>query len=407
MNQLPLFTPPTLSVSDLTSYLRNLLLDDELLQDVRVFGEVSNLSQPASGHLYFTLKDASAALRCVMWRSTVQKQKWLPKDGVAIEAHGSIDIYEAGGQYQLYVDRIQPAGEGALYQEFLRLKSRLEAEGLFDAERKKPLPQLSRRIGVVTSPSGAAFQDILNTLQRRYPLVEVILAPTLVQGMEAPTGIVAAINSLVRVASPDVIIIARGGGSIEDLWAFNDERVARTIADCPIPVVTGVGHETDFTIADFCADLRAPTPTAAAEVVTPNKADLFTNLVDLTMRSTQGLQLMIKSKGYELSHINDQLLRLSPLSRLRGDLQHVDELLHRLELGWTRQIQFSRTHIRGLNDRLGAANPTSILNRGYAIVQRLDGEVVRTIQQTRPGEEIDITVSNGQILARTEQTYEK
>jgi exodeoxyribonuclease VII large subunit len=407
MNQLPLFTPPTLSVSDLTSYLRNLLLDDELLQDVRVFGEVSNLSQPASGHLYFTLKDASAALRCVMWRSTVQKQKWLPKDGVAIEAHGSIDIYEAGGQYQLYVDRIQPAGEGALYQEFLRLKSRLEAEGLFDAERKKPLPQLSRRIGVVTSPSGAAFQDILNTLQRRYPLVEVILAPTLVQGMEAPTGIVAAINSLVRVASPDVIIIARGGGSIEDLWAFNDERVARTIADCPIPVVTGVGHETDFTIADFCADLRAPTPTAAAEVVTPNKADLLTNLVDLTMRSTQGLQLMIKSKGYELSHINDQLLRLSPLSRLRGDLQHVDELLHRLELGWTRQIQFSRTHIRGLNDRLGAANPTSILNRGYAIVQRLDGEVVRTIQQTRPGEEIDITVSNGQILARTEQTYEK
>jgi exodeoxyribonuclease VII large subunit len=407
MNQLPLFTPPTLSVSDLTSYLRNLLLDDELLQDVRVFGEVSNLSQPASGHLYFTLKDASAALRCVMWRSTVQKQKWLPKDGVAIEAHGSIDIYEAGGQYQLYVDRIQPAGEGALYQEFLRLKSRLEAEGLFDAERKKPLPQLSRRIGVVTSPSGAAFQDILNTLQRRYPLVEVILAPTLVQGMEAPTGIVAAINSLVRVASPDVIIIARGGGSIEDLWAFNDERVARTIADCPIPVVTGVGHETDFTIADFCADLRAPTPTAAAEVVTPNKADLFTNLVDLTMRSTQGLQLMIKSRGYELSHINDQLLRLSPLSRLRGDLQHVDELLHRLELGWTHQIQFSRTHIRGLNDRLGAANPTSILNRGYAIVQRLDGEVVRTIQQTRPGEEIDITVSNGQILARTEQTYEK
>jgi exodeoxyribonuclease VII large subunit len=407
MNQLPLFTPPTLSVSDLTSYLRNLLLDDELLQDVRVFGEVSNLSQPASGHLYFTLKDASAALRCVMWRSTVQKQKWLPKDGVAIEAHGSIDIYEAGGQYQLYVDRIQPAGEGALYQEFLRLKSRLEAEGLFDAERKKPLPQLSRRIGVVTSPSGAAFQDILNTLQRRYPLVEVILAPTLVQGMEAPTGIVAAINSLVRVASPDVIIIARGGGSIEDLWAFNDERVARTIADCPIPVVTGVGHETDFTIADFCADLRAPTPTAAAEVVTPNKADLLTNLVDLTMRSTQGLQLMIKSRGYELSHINDQLLRLSPLSRLRGDLQHVDELLHRLELGWTHQIQFSRTHIRGLNDRLGAANPTSILNRGYAIVQRLDGEVVRTIQQTRPGEEIDITVSNGQILARTEQTYEK
>jgi exodeoxyribonuclease VII large subunit len=407
MNQLPLFTPPTLSVSDLTSYLRNLLLDNELLQDVRVFGEVSNLSQPASGHLYFTLKDASAALRCVMWRSTVQKQKWLPKDGVAIEAHGSIDIYEAGGQYQLYVDRIQPAGEGALYQEFLRLKSRLEAEGLFDAERKKPLPQLSRRIGVVTSPSGAAFQDILNTLQRRYPLVEVILAPTLVQGMEAPTGIVAAINSLVRVASPDVIIIARGGGSIEDLWAFNDERVARTIADCPIPVVTGVGHETDFTIADFCADLRAPTPTAAAEVVTPNKADLLTNLVDLTMRSTQGLQLMIKSRGYELSHINDQLLRLSPLSRLRGDLQHVDELLHRLELGWTHQIQFSRKHIRGLNDRLGAANPTSILNRGYAIVQRLDGEVVRTIQQTRPGEEIDITVSNGQILARTEQTYEK
>ena len=269
MSQIPLFShqiPVSWSVTDLTRYLRELLESDELLQDVWVQGEVSNLSRPASGHLYLTLKDDSASLRCVMWRNAVLRQGFVPRDGDAIQVHGAISIYEAGGQYQLYADIFRPAGEGALFQEFLRLKALLETEGLFDPQRKRPIPSRPRCIGIVTSPTGAALQDMLNTLKRRYPLVEVVLAPTPVQGDAAPLGIITALHDVVRVANPDVIILARGGGSIEDLWAFNDERVARAIAASPVPVITGVGHETDFTIADFVSDLRAPTPTAGFHV---------------------------------------------------------------------------------------------------------------------------------------------
>ena len=254
---LPQF-PASWTVTDLNRYLRQLLESDEHLQDIWVTGEVSNFSRPASGHIYFTLKDSSASLRCVMWRNTAQRQSFLPRDGEAIDVHGAISVYEAGGQYQLYADVFRQAGEGALYQEFLRLKAMLEAEGLFAPERKRPIPTRPNRIGIVTSATGAALQDMLNTLRRRYPLVEVVLAPTPVQGDEAPPKIVAALHDLARLANPDVILLARGGGSIEDLWAFNDEAVARAIAASPVPVITGVGHETDFTIADFVSDLRGP-----------------------------------------------------------------------------------------------------------------------------------------------------
>jgi exodeoxyribonuclease VII large subunit len=405
MDQFPLFIQPTLSVSEITAYLRNLLLDDEVLQDVWVTGEISNLTRPASGHMYFTLKDTSASLKCVMWRNTVLAQRWLPKVGEAIEVHGSVDIYTAGGQYQLYADLIRPLGEGALYQEFLRLKARLEAEGLFAIERKKPLPAIPKRVGVVTSASGAAIRDILNTLQRRYPLVEVVLAPTLVQGEEAPPGIVSALEALVSLANPDVILLARGGGSMEDLWAFNDERVARAIAACPVPVVTGVGHETDFTIADFCADLRAPTPTAAAEVVTPDKSDLLARIGELEGRLIQASQGMIKSWGSDLAQLQGRLGRLSPLLRLRGDMQRLDELAHRLELIWAHQVALKRARLGSLSERLASASPASILGRGYAIVKKPDGELVRSIDNVQSGDKLDITVSDGQIQARTEQTH--
>jgi exodeoxyribonuclease VII large subunit len=404
MDQFPLFIQATLSVSEITAYLRNLLLDDEVLQDVWVSGEVSNLSRPASGHIYFTVKDASASLRCVMWRNTVLAQRWLPKMGEAIQVHGSIDIYPAGGQYQLYADLIRPVGEGALYQEFLRLKARLEAEGLFDIEKKKPLPPIPRRVGVVTSASGAAIRDILHTLQRRYPLVEVVLAPTLVQGDEAPSGIVAALDALVRLAAPDVILLARGGGSMEDLWAFNDERVARAIAACPVPLVTGIGHETDFTIADFCADLRAPTPTAAAELVTPDKPDLFARIGELSSRLVQASQGMIKSWSYDLVQLQGRLGRLSPLMRVRGDMQRLDELSHRMELSWEHHFILMQSRLRSLSERLVSASPGSILDRGYAIVRKTDGVLVRSVAAVQSGDELDITISDGHIRAKTEQT---
>ena len=257
MNQLPLFQPPSLSVSDITRYLRSLMDEDPVLQNVWVQGEVSNFSRPSSGHLYFTLKDSSAALRCVVWRSTALRLRFALQNGLAVEAHGAISIYERDGQYQLYVDAIRPAGEGLLFQEFMRLKTRLEAEGLFDPDRKRPIPDRPRRIGIVTSPTGAALQDMLNTLRLRYPLVEVLVSPCAVQGEEAPAEIVRALQRLEAMGA-DVILVARGGGSLEDLWAFNDERVVRAIVDSPVPVITGIGHETDFTLADFASDLAPP-----------------------------------------------------------------------------------------------------------------------------------------------------
>jgi len=262
-----LFSTQQWTVSRLTFYIRKLLEENEILQDVWVQGEISNLSRPASGHVYFTLKDPSAALKCVMWKMSAARLNLPLQNGMEVEVHGKIGIYEVSGQYQLYADQIRSVGEGALYQEFMRLKSMLEAEGLFDPERKRPIPLLSHKIGIVTSSTGAALRDMLNTLRRRLPLVEVILAPSPVQGTEAPPAIVKAIQSLI-LQSPDLIIIARGGGSIEDLWAFNDERVVRAVAGSLVPVICGVGHETDFTLSDFAADLRAPTPTAAAELAT-------------------------------------------------------------------------------------------------------------------------------------------
>lgn len=399
MSQMPLFPPKipaSWTVSDLTHYLRELLESDELLQDVWVTGEVSNFSRPASGHVYFTIKDSSASLRCVMWRNAVMRQSFLPRDGEALDAHGSISIYEAGGQYQLYADLFRQAGEGALYAEFLRLKALLEAEGLFAPERKRPIPEKPRQIGIVTSPTGAALQDILNTLRRRYPLVEVVLAPTPVQGDEAPLGIITALREVARVAKPDVIILARGGGSIEDLWAFNDERVARAIAASPVPVITGVGHETDFTIADFVSDLRAPTPTAAAEMAVPNQADLRLSVADLGNRLTRTLLGYTSELSWAFQALQAKLDRNSPLVQVQSGLQRLDELERRLAASTSYLLQLARSQLNGLNQRLAALNPRAVLERGYAILTNLAGEAISRVTQVRGGETLNVQVSDGE-----------
>ncbi len=398
MSQLPLFTPrmpASWSVTDLTRYLRELLESDELLQDVWVKGEVSNFSRPASGHLYFTLKDSTASLRCVMWRNAVLRQSFTPRDGDAIEVHGGISVYEPGGQYQLYADVFRPAGEGALYQEFLRLKAMLEAEGLFAPERKRPIPLRPKRIGVVTSPTGAALQDILNTLRRRYPLVEVVVAPTPVQGDEAPAGIIAALSDVVRVASPDVIILARGGGSIEDLWAFNDERVARAIAASPVPVITGVGHETDFTIADFVSDVRAPTPTAAAELATPNQADLRLDLSELNERLNRLIQAYTAELRWTFKDLQNQLEKNSPIIQILSASQRVDELDHRLGGSTSHILQLARLHLTGFVQRMASLNPKAVLERGYAIVTDQSGTGIARVSQVSAGEPLNVQVSDG------------
>jgi len=273
-------TPQVRTVSDINAYIRRKFEADITLQDVWIEAEISNWKQAASGHIYFTLKDTKAGIRCVIWRAQAQQLLYYPqREGEAVLAHGKISVYEAGGNYQFYVDDLEPVGQGALHAQFERIKARLEEEGLFDAELRQPLPAFPQTIGVVTSPGAAALQDILNVLRRRYPIAQVVLSPTQVQGNSAPPQIIKALTAIVN-QRVDVILLARGGGSLEDLWAFNNETVARAIAACPIPVVSGVGHETDFTIADFVADARAPTPSVAAEIVSPDRFELKRSLSD-------------------------------------------------------------------------------------------------------------------------------
>ena len=400
MNELPLFQSLLWSVTDLTRYIRELFEGDDLLQDVWVQGEVSNLSRPSSGHVYFTLKDASATLRCVMWRSIAQRKLSLPRDGDAVQIHGSLNVYEAGGQYQLYVDLIRPAGEGALYQEFLRLKARLEAEGLFDPSRKRPIPAWPRRIGVVTSPSGAALRDILNTLRRRFPLAEVVIAPTPVQGSEAPAGIVAALEAINRLVLPDVILLARGGGSIEDLWGFNDEQVARAIVASPAPVICGVGHETDFTIADFASDLRAPTPTAAAELATPDRVDLLDSIGAIQTRLERTIQANLNNLRWSLDTLEGRLQQRSPRWVIASGRQRLDDLLHRVVISLGHFLALRKVRTRGLEQSLSALNPSAILERGFAVVSHQDGRTVRQVNQVASNDLLTVRVSDGEFSAR-------
>jgi exodeoxyribonuclease VII large subunit len=395
MSQLTFFQPPSWTVTELTQILRQVLENDVRLQNLWVAGEVSNVSRPSSGHLYFTLKDRSASLRAVMWKNNVARQDFLPREGDAIEAHGGIGVYEVNGVYQLYVDLIRPSGEGVLYQEFLRLKARLEAEGLFTLERKRIIPRWPGHIGIVTSPTAAALRDMLNTLRRRYPLARVTLAPTQVQGAEAPAQIVAALEEINQVAHPDVILLARGGGSIEDLWAFNDERVARAIVASLAPVISGVGHETDFTIADFAADLRAPTPTAAAELATPDQQDLRAALYETTQRLERAASACLADPRLRLHDLQSRLLLNSPRGRLRTDRQRLDDFTRRAGTAILHRLQLQKAALNSLEQRLAALNPQAVLERGYALVLDRAGQMVHTVEDVHPGDELRVHVSDG------------
>lgn len=403
MFQLPLFSPPLWSVSDVTRYLRDLLESDELLQDVWVHGEVSNLSRPGSGHIYFTLKDSASALKCVMWRNAATRLPFTPRDGQAVEVHGSLSIYEIAGQYQLYADIIRPAGEGALYQEFLKLKARLEAEGLFDAEQKRPIPKWPRLIGIITSPTGAALRDMLNTIRRRYPLVEVVLAPTPVQGEDAPPGIVAAFQALNENIHPDVILLARGGGSIEDLWAFNNESVARAIAASAAPVISGVGHETDFTIADFTSDLRAPTPTAAAEFATPDRAELYASTTEKQNRLQRAVQSQVAALRWQLDRLRSTVTMRSPAGQIRSNRQRLDDQSRHLSISLTHLLAIDRARISTMEKSLSTLSPLSILQRGYALVIRPDSSLVRSTHQVQPGDPLTIRVQDGSFPVQVQE----
>ncbi|HMV28383.1 MAG TPA: exodeoxyribonuclease VII large subunit [Anaerolineales bacterium] len=389
----------TLTVSQLTLRIRRLLEDNPELQDVWVEGEISNLSRPASGHIYFTLKDKNASLRCVMWKTDVLRTRPSMQEGGAVEVHGKIAVYEPQGQYQLIANLIRPKGEGALFQEFLRLKSMLEAEGLFDSDRKREIPAFPKTIGIVTSATGAALRDMLNTIRRRQPLAKVILAPSPVQGVDAPPALVRAIQDINR-QNPDVILVARGGGSIEDLWAFNDERVVREVANSNAPVISGVGHETDFTLTDFASDLRAPTPTAAAELATSTTLDdLRFELSAYQTRLTDLISNLLADHQASVSALAARLKYVSPERRIQAEYQHIDELSRRAVSALTHRIQLQSARVDGISKRLGALNPAGILSRGYAIITReADGKVVSQVLQAQG--DMTVRVSDGEFTVK-------
>ncbi|MBN1431002.1 MAG: exodeoxyribonuclease VII large subunit [Anaerolineae bacterium] len=389
------------SVAELTRYIRQLFEIDYRLQDLEVEGEVSNWRPPgASGHIYFTLKDANVQLKCVMWRSDVLNQRSLPRDGDRVIARGTMSVYEAGGQYQLYCRLLQPAGTGDLATRFEALKARLQAEGLFDPEQKRPLPERINTIGVVTSPTAAAFQDVLNVLRRRYPLAQVILSPTPVQGDQAPPQIIGAVEALNALPDIDVILVVRGGGSLEDLWCFNDEQVARAIANSRLPVVSGVGHEIDFTLADFAADLRAPTPSAAAELVTPLTIDDLRRVLKSTqdgLLSTVENELV--SRRRDVRQTSESLQRLSPQHRIAARRQQIDGLIDRALRAFEANLHLRRERLTGIHRALDAMSPSNILARGYAIVYSEDDKVLRQAVDAPPGTSITICLHKGRLEA--------
>ncbi len=340
-----------------------------------------------------------------MWRTDRARQLYLPNDGDRVRVHGKVEVYEARGEYQLYADSIQPVGIGALYLELERLKARLEAEGLFAEAHKRPLPVLPRVIGVVTSPGAAAFQDIQNVLRRRYPLAEVLLSPTQVQGETAPPLIVAALQALVDEGSADVILLARGGGSIEDLWAFNDERVARAVYDCPIPVVTGVGHEIDFTLVDFVSDRRAPTPSAGAELITPDRLELAGGLRAARLAMADVLLAAIEQRRQAIRTQRRSLGYLSPLAYIDNQRQRVDDLNRRLTVAVQRRLETARDHLQAQRRTLESTSPLNVLARGYAIVfTESDGKPLTDSQAALPGTQILIRLPHGQLRAVVQES---
>lgn len=384
------------SVSEITRLLKRYVEAEPLFRHVTVCGEISNFKHHSSGHMYFCLKDEQSTLRCVMFRSRNASLRFQPQQGLRVYATGSIGIYEVAGNYQLYVETLEPQGQGDLHLAFEQLKERLRQEGLFDPAHKRPLPFMPRRIGVVTSPTGAAVRDLISIMTRRLPGVDILISPALVQGQAAAASIVAAIRRLIRWGQVDLIIVGRGGGSLEDLWPFNEEIVARAVFDCPVPVISAVGHETDFTICDFVADLRAPTPSGAAELAVPLAGELKSRLQSMAERLNRTLQVRFQRERERLAGLSRMLNGYSPADIIRQRRQRLDELSQRLETEVKRQINTYRRELEMITERLGSLSPLNVLRRGYTIVRRpVDGRPVTSVVEAAKEKELDVLFKDG------------
>ena len=400
--EIPMATRTVHSVSEITDLLKNLIEQQPRLQNVWVQGQVSNYSRSGAGHIYFTLKDDRSQIQVIMFRSSAAGLRFVLKDGEEALVQGRLNLYPARGQYQINANKVEPLGIGALQRAFEDLKQQLADEGLFAEHHKKPLPVFPLKIGVITSATGAAFQDICQQLRKRYPLAEVLLHPTLVQGDGAAEGIVRALQAMNQRDDIDVLIVGRGGGSIEDLWAFNEEVVARAIFASAIPVVSAVGHETDFTIADMVADHRAPTPSAAVEHIVPDQTELLTQLegYDAWLR-----RIVNDRFDAHTTRLQDLEIQLSPTRRKDAIYQlsqRIDELETRSQNAMTRCLSNSERDLQTLAQRLNALSPLATLERGYSISRKINGEILISNQQVSVNDRIEVQLSHGHLACRVE-----
>lgn len=395
--------PQVLSVAQLNGYIKSVVDNDYRLKNIFVCGEISNFTNHVrSGHFYMTIKDEKSAIKAVMFRSYAQRLKFIPENGMKVVVFGSVSVFERDGQYQLYIENMQPDGLGSLNLAFEQLKEKLSKEGLFAESLKKPIPKYPQRIGVVTSPTGAAVQDIKNVLSRRWPVAEVIIAPALVQGESAAPSVIRGVETLDEMGV-DVIIVARGGGSIEDLWAFNDERLARVVAGIKTPLVSGVGHETDFTIIDFVADLRAPTPSAAAEVVTPDCYEESDKLLLMGNRMRSNMQTKVNVSRQKLEYLKNSSVLISFASLLNEKRMLIDRYSDSMYNSVSRSYMLERQRLTAAASKMDAFNPFKVLSRGYSIAEGSNG-VIKTVNDVKSGDNITLRVSDGFIDCTVTET---
>ncbi|MDF2501603.1 MAG: Exodeoxyribonuclease 7 large subunit [Anaerosporomusa subterranea] len=399
-----------ISVSELTSAIKSLLENNHRLAALFVRGELSNYKRYQSGHCYFTLKDSGAVIRGVMFRSRAQYLKFEPRDGMKVIVAGHIAVYERDGQYQLYADQLIPDGVGELSLAYAQLKDKLSREGLFDDNRKRALPVLPKTVGVITSPNGAALRDIITVSKRRHGGVRLVLYPARVQGMEAPGEICRALDVFNRLYPVDIIIVGRGGGSLEELWAFNDEKVVRAIAASTIPVISAVGHETDFTLSDFVADRRAATPSQAAELIVPDVRELSRYIGALTSTLETGMKNLLRNHKQKVVRLQNSRALRSPQDILAARQQAVDVKRDRLLQAFRTIVAGKQQSFHVAAGKLAVLNPLAVLNRGYSVTRKLDGTIIRRVSDIEPGEMVEIILRDGLIAAQVshkEETSEK
>lgn len=392
--------PPPFTVTEINYNIKSLIEEEAILQDFYIQGEISNFKKHYStGHCYFTLKDENSEISAIMFKSYASKLAFKPENGMKVLAHARVGVYPKTGSYQLYIDLMQPDGIGSLYLAFEQLKNRLREEGLFDDEYKKPIPRFPKRIGIITSKTGAAVRDIINVATRRYPVAELVLYPTLVQGPDAPYELINGVEFFNLTDSVDVIIIGRGGGSMEDLWAFNDEGLARAIFKSKIPVISGVGHEIDYTICDFVADLRAATPSAAAELATPDILELKNQLNGFNYRAISAFLSRFNDQKGKLKELSESRVFKTPDILLDNPKTRLFTIAENLENAFRNLVSDKKMQFIGLNSKLTALNPMAVLSRGYSVIYDKEKNTVKSIDSLNVGESIEIKMCDGQIDA--------